>query len=44
MNQQLRTLQLASRVVVKLIEVFEETDFAYLVTTWMPHGDVQSRM
>jgi serine/threonine protein kinase len=44
LNQQLRSLRSASRVIVKLIEVFEEDSFAYLVTTWMPRGDVHSIM
>ena len=44
LNQQLSSIDSASRVVVKLIEVLEEKDFTYLVTAWMPLGDLQSKM
>ena len=39
LNQRLR-----SPFIVKFVERFEDDQFIYLVTTWMPHGDLRSLM
>jgi serine/threonine protein kinase len=36
--------QLKSHVIVKFVEHFEDENFDYLLTTWMPHGDLRSKM
>ena len=44
LNKKLSLQQSSSSVVVKLVEVLEDREFVYLLTTWMQHGDLQSRM
>jgi serine/threonine protein kinase len=36
--------QLRSHFIVKYVEHFEDDSFVYLVTSWMPLGDLRSRM